>query len=157
MRSQHLREREHQHLRCRSPGRHAHRLDHRPFNRSQWIGAIIQAGGDEIVAKYGQRINTALDTWFTHDDNDVEQVMAWFVEHNLAGRRFDDVDAVLTYGDAALHIAMINNQLRKAQTLIDAGADIKVPGEDNYSPLDYAILHGHADMADLLLTRCSDY
>ena len=58
-------------------------------------------------------------------------------------------------GDTPLHVAATRGDVEMIAALLDAGADIQVPGEYRYTPLHEAAGQGHADAVRILLARCA--
>ena len=56
-------------------------------------------------------------------------------------------------GETPLHVAATRGDVEMIAALLDAGADIQVPGEYRYTPLHAAAGQGHADAVRLLLAR----
>jgi len=57
------------------------------------------------------------------------------------------------FGDTPLHIVAAWGDDEAARVLLDAGAEIDVPGEEGCTPLHEAIMQGHVETARLLLSR----
>lgn len=57
------------------------------------------------------------------------------------------------FGDTPLHVAAIRGDVAMIAALLDAGADIGVPGEHGYTPLHEAVSQGHLEAVRLLLAR----
>ena len=56
-------------------------------------------------------------------------------------------------GDTLLHFVATWGDLHAAQLLVDAGVEIDLSGEDDFTPLHTAISHGHLELAKFLLSR----
>jgi ankyrin repeat protein len=56
-------------------------------------------------------------------------------------------------GDTPLHAALWADDDEAAQALVEAGADVNMPGEEGYSPLHVAVAQGNVTMARYLATR----
>jgi ankyrin repeat protein len=61
-----------------------------------------------------------------------------------------DVNASSELGYTPLHAAAENNRIQNALILLQCGADIDALTDDGQSPMDFAILSGHAQMIQLL-------
>jgi len=64
---------------------------------------------------------------------------------------FSDINATNALGDNALHCAAVWGDIAAVELLITAGIDINKHGEQGYTPLHYAVEHGHYDIVRLLL------
>jgi len=69
---------------------------------------------------------------------------------------FDDVNAVNTHGDNALHCVARWNDLDAARLLIDSGINVNQYGELGYTPLHSACIGGHHEMVRLLVEHGAD-
>jgi ankyrin repeat protein len=59
-------------------------------------------------------------------------------------------------GETPLHIVAVWGDTEAACILLDAGAEVDVPGEDDCTPLHEAIIQGHVETTRLLLSRGAD-
>ena len=75
---------------------------------------------------------------------------------DMAGVVFDDVNAVNTNGDNALHWAARANDLDAATLLIEAGIRVNQYGDIGRTPLHEACACGHQDMVRLLVAHGAD-
>lgn len=72
------------------------------------------------------------------------------------GCSINSVASTSICGDMPIHVAAIWGDVEMMKTLIAAGAAINARGEQDMTPLHYAIEHGHADCARLLIASgCS--
>ena len=53
-------------------------------------------------------------------------------------------------GDYPIHYAVIQNKKLVVEQILKSGMDVNVLGEDDCTPLDYAILHEHKDLTEYL-------
>ena len=56
-------------------------------------------------------------------------------------------------GDYPIHYAAIQNRKLVVEQMLELGVDVNVTGEDDCTALDYALLHGHEDLAEYLRTK----
>ena len=92
---------------------------------------------------------------------DLKKVLAKIRTAQLA--EFDGVDAKLDnpnesglFGTTPLHIVAGWGDLESARILLDAGAEIDVPAEEDCTPLHEAIMRGHVEVTRLLISRGAD-
>ena len=62
----------------------------------------------------------------------------------------------VNFGDTLLHIVAVWGDVESARVLLDAGVEIDLPGEHNYTALHEAVGQGHVEMVRLLLARGAD-
>jgi hypothetical protein len=55
------------------------------------------------------------------------------------------------WGETPLHIFAIRGDLEACRTLLEAGADVDLPGEHGFTALHEAVSQGHAEVVALLL------
>jgi ankyrin repeat protein len=56
-------------------------------------------------------------------------------------------------GDWPIHYAAIQNEGLVIEQMLESGVEVNVRGEDDFTPLDYALLHGHLALADYLRSK----
>jgi ankyrin repeat protein len=61
-----------------------------------------------------------------------------------------DVNTSAEFGYTPLHAAAENNRVQIAMLLLQCGANVDALTDDGQSPIDFAILNGHAEMIELL-------
>jgi uncharacterized protein len=91
----------------------------------------------------------------------LEKVLAKIRDAQLT--EFVGVDAKLEdpnekglFGTTPLHITAIWGDVEAARILLDAGAEMDVPAEEDCTALHEAINHGHLEMVKLLVSRGAD-
>ena len=86
----------------------------------------------------------------------VEAALNRIIEADLPDfmdRPIDSVQARGSFGDMPLHVAAIWGDAELVTVFLDAGADINAQGEDDYTPLHYAIEQDKVEVARLLIAR----
>ena len=58
-----------------------------------------------------------------------------------------------TDGDYPIHYAVIQNKEWVVTQMLECGMDVNVLGEDDCTPLDYAILHEHKELTKYLKSK----
>ena len=73
-----------------------------------------------------------------------------------------DVDTIALNGrygvfhETPLHVFAVRGDYRACKCLVDAGADLNVPGEHGYTPLHEAVHQGHVAIVELFLQHGAD-
>jgi uncharacterized protein len=75
-----------------------------------------------------------------------------FMDQSLSGPNVRG----MSFGETPLHIVAVWGDVESARILLEAGAEIDVPGEHSYTPLHEAIAQGHEELVALLLERGAD-
>ena len=86
----------------------------------------------------------------------LEAALSRIIEADLPGFidcRIDSVHSRGNLGDTPLHIAAFWGDTEMVCAFLDAGADIDSKGEDDHTPLHYAIEAEKAEAARLLISR----
>ena len=94
-------------------------------------------------------------------DSDLEKVLAKIRRAQLI--EFTGVDAKLEgpnekglFGTTPLYFVAIWVDVAAARILLDAGAEIDVPAEEDFTALHEAVNQGHFEMVKLLVSRGAD-
>jgi hypothetical protein len=94
-------------------------------------------------------------------NSDLEKVLAKIRHAQLT--EFTGVDAKLEdpnekglFGTTPLYIVAIWGDVEAARILLDAGAEIDVPAEEDFTALHEAINQGHFEVVKLLVSRGAD-
>lgn len=75
---------------------------------------------------------------------------AWDVETVELNGRYG------SFKETPLHIFAVRGELDACKTLVEAGADLNIPGEYRFTPLHEAISQGHTSVVELFLQNGAD-
>lgn len=67
-----------------------------------------------------------------------------------------DVNQVSLFGDVPMSVAATRGSIEELELLVAAGANLNAKGEHGYSPLHYAVEHGHLHVVEWLLEHGAD-
>ena len=92
---------------------------------------------------------------------DLEKVLtkirdAQLMEFIGVGAKLDDPNESGLFGTTPLHIVAIWGDIEAARILLDNGAEIDIPAEEDCTALHEAINQGHFEMVKFLVSRGAD-
>lgn len=67
-----------------------------------------------------------------------------------------DINTPISYGNPALHMAVIEDDMKTIEWLLENGADVDARNASLETPLHVAVLRGRKDIAELLMTKHAD-
>lgn len=89
--------------------------------------------------------------------NKISIILEKYGHHpDFIGFQLENINQKGIMDDTVLHIAIRKNLIEDVKCFLENGANPNIPGDLGYTPLQYACMYGHFEIAELLLSYQSN-